>query len=505
MPNTFAYLVLFSWPLMATVLFAAQPPARAVSLAVIVGYLLLPQRAGIDLPMIPMIDRVMVINLTAALVMQLALNRERQIAGTALPLVTNFKRWVFLGLIALTLATPFLTVLTNGEPVIAGATYIPGIRLYDAVSLLVRAGITIVPFILGMRALGTPAAQTELLRVLVLAACIYALLALFEIRMSPQLNRWVYGFFPHAWIQHIRGGAFRPVVFLNHGLWLGIFLSMATLGCCALWRQTLRDRVLAAPWLAVTVWLGATLILSRNLGATALTILFAPVILFTPIRIQVLAAAVVAGIVLVFPMLRGAGLIPVDAVHDLALGISEDRARSLKFRLDNEDALLAHANEKPLAGWGSWGRNRIYDPQTGRDLSVTDGLWVITIGSFGWLGYIGQFGMLAVPVILLAWRRGSALSPATAGLSIAMAVALVDLIPNATLTPVTWIVAGALAGQAVLRDTPHADTATTTVTADSLPCMSEAANGPLSPIGASVVPLTPPPEGSHRHRRMPRR
>ena len=83
------------------------------------------------------------------------------------------------------------------------------------------AAIAIVPFLLGMRVLGTVEAQAEFLRVLVVAACAYALLALFEVRMSPQLSNWVYGFFPHSFAQHIRSGGFRPVVFLPHGLWLG--------------------------------------------------------------------------------------------------------------------------------------------------------------------------------------------------------------------------------------------------------------------------------------------
>ena len=214
--------------------------------------------------MIPEIDKVLMINLTAAAVVALALRRERQIAGpdAARP-PAGRARWIFVTLIALTLATPFLTVLTNGEPVIAGPRYIAGIRLYDAVSLMMSAAIAVVPFVLGMRVLGTPEAQTELLRVLVLAACAYACLVLFEVRMSPQLSNWIYGYFPHSWIQHIRGGGFRPVVFLNHGLWLGIFLCMAVLGACALWRQALRDRVRAAPWLPAAFWLALTLVLSR--------------------------------------------------------------------------------------------------------------------------------------------------------------------------------------------------------------------------------------------------
>ena len=333
MGNTLAYIVLFSWPLVAILLFAAQPPARALAGAVVAGYLLLPARAGVNFPMIPAIDKQLVINLSAAVVVALALRRQRQIAGRgAEPGLSGRAIWVFRALIALTLATPFLTVLTNGEPVIAGPRYIQGLRLYDAASLMAGAGIAIIPFVLGMRVLGTPEAQAELLRVLVVAGCAYALLALFEVRMSPQLSNWIYGYFPHSWIQHMRGGGFRPVVFLQHGLWLGIFLCMAVLGACALWRQALRDRVQAAPWLAATLWLALTLVLSRNLGATALMLLFAPAILFTPPRLQVIAAAVIAGMVLSYPMLRGAGLVPTETVHALAQSVSEERAASLKYR-----------------------------------------------------------------------------------------------------------------------------------------------------------------------------
>lgn len=446
MPNAFAYLVFFSWPLAAVLMFAAQPPARALAGAVIVGYLLLPERVALDFPMIPTIDKVMMINLTAVAVTGLALRRQRHVSGPAVnPPLLGRTKWLFGVLIALTLATPFVTVLSNSDPVIAGPRFISGLRLYDAVSLAMSAAIAIIPFVLGMRVLGTVAAQAELLRVLVVAACAYALLALFEVRMSPQLSNWIYGFFPHSFAQHIRGDGFRPVVFLGHGLVLGIFLCMAVLGACTLWRQALRDRVQASPWLAAMLWLTLTLVLSRNLGATALMLLFAPMILFATPRLQVVVAAIFAGMVLAYPMLRGAGLVPTDGIHALAQTVNAERAASFKFRLDHEDALLERANEKPFAGWGSWGRNRIYDNETGRDLSVTDGIWVITIGSFGWFGYIAQFGLLTLPIMILPSRRSAEIAPVTAGFSVMIAAALFDLIPNAALSPLTWLAAGAIA------------------------------------------------------------
>jgi hypothetical protein len=475
MPNTFAQLVLASWPVVALVAFGAMKPARAVSAALIAGYLLLPERAGWDFPLIPAINKTMIINVSAAIVAYAALRREKMdrlgarpdvhgrsdslptpdrslAVGSSAPgarvAVEGFAFRFVAFLIVLSFAVPFVTVMTNMDSFVIGLRYFRPMALYDSVSLMISVGISLVPLMLGMRLLGTPGAHKELLSVLVCAALAYSLLVLFEARMSPQLSRWMYGFFPHSWVQHIRGGAFRPVVFLHHGLWLGIFLSMSTLACCALWRQAVRDRVLAAPWLVAWLWMGMTLFLSRNLGATALMLAFAPVILFAPVRLQIAAAAAVSVVVLAFPMLRGAGWVPVDVIIDLAAMVDGQRADSLRFRLDNEDILLERANERPLAGWGTWGRGRVYD-ESGNDVSITDGMWILTIGSFGWIGYLAQFGLLAVPSLLLFFRRSEGIAPVTSGLAVVLAVAFIDLIPNATLTPVTWLLAGALAGVAI--------------------------------------------------------
>ena len=79
----------------------------------------------------------------------------------------------------------------------------------------------------------------------------------------------------------------------------------------------------------------------------------------------------------------------------------------------NEDALSERAAEKPWGGWGSWGRNLIFDPETGQDRSIVDGAWILLIGTYGWLGYLAQFGLMTLPVILIALgRRKVPIAPA---------------------------------------------------------------------------------------------
>ncbi|QLQ20403.1 MAG: hypothetical protein HZT43_20105 [Exiguobacterium profundum] len=140
---------------------------------------------------------------------------------------------------------------------------------------------------------------------------------------------------------------------------------------------------------------------------------------------------------------------PIDTVMALAHGISAERAQSFEFRVMNEEALLAHGAARPLFGWGGYGRNLLHDPVTGRALSVSDGMWIIRLGMNGWMGYIAEFGLLAMPLMLLArvsLRQVPA--PAVAAMALIYAANLVDLLPNATLVPLTWLIGGALLGQA---------------------------------------------------------
>jgi hypothetical protein len=146
-------------------------------------------------------------------------------------------------------------------------------------------------------------------------------------------------------------------------------------------------------------------------------------------------------------MLRGAGFVPTQQLIDLAQNIDTDRAGSLQYRFDNEDVLLGQANERPLFGWSGYGRWRVYD-EFGNDLTVSDGEWIITIGRYGWIGYIAKFGLLCIPLILFALRQKRyQIGLASAGLCVVVAANLIDLLPNAAPSPVLWMIAGALLGR----------------------------------------------------------
>jgi hypothetical protein len=446
MPNVFAYLVLLGSPLAAVALFRLLSVEKALVWTLIAGHLLLPSETFIKFPMIPALDKALMPAVSALLLCMIFAPKA---AGHS-DLSTRTGRQIIFGLLAVVLVTPILTVLYNTEPIIDGRIFLPGLRLYDAYGLMSQVTVSMVPFWLGLRYLNTRDGQTALLHAITLSALVYTFPALLEIRLSPQLHNWIYGFFPYDFVQHIRDGGFRPAVFLNHGLMLGIFLCMAAISALVLFREARREGRPASRWLFAVVWLGLVLFLSKNLGALVIAAIFGLAVVFLGRRLQIMLAVAVAMIVLLYPMLRGAGWIPVDAAYELARSISEERAASLKFRLDNEDALLEHANEKPLAGWGSWGRNSLFDPETGEMTSITDGIWLNFIGVYGWMGYIGRFGLLTVPIFLFALRRKtSGPSLIAPGLIMVLCATLVDLLPNAGLVNYVWLMAGSVAGYAL--------------------------------------------------------
>ena len=490
MPNLTAYIVLFSWPFVGLMLFRWLRPEQALIWTILGAYLFLPVRPVIDFPMIPAIDKMVIASVVAMIgvlsTRQLWAVQEAKASGgmvpasgrnalrtsrfasqsalaaetVAAPQAVGARRdaaviqkgqrrllpMPWLVAICLIVALGVIgTTLTNAEPVAAGPFFIQGMRAYDMISVLLGVAITLIPFVLGWRYLGNPSGQRALLVAFAVGGLLYAPLMLIEVRLSPQLNTWIYGFFPHSFAQHVRNGGFRPIVFLPHGLWVGIFMAMAILSALALWRVTPTgvrpfDRF---RWLILAGGLLVVLALAKSLGALMIALVLGAVVLLGGRRLVMLAALGVAALVMLYPMARGAGVVPVEAVANFAEGIDPDRASSFVFRLTNEEWLLDKAMEKPLFGWGTWGRGLIYD-DWGNRISVTDGSWIILINWYGWVGYLAQFGLLCLPLMRLALRRE--VGAEVAFLSAVLAANLLDLIPNATLEAITWLVAGAVAG-----------------------------------------------------------
>jgi hypothetical protein len=414
-------------------------PTHALVWSLLGGYLLLPVNTAFDFPGVPALDKTSIPSISALIAALLFAKG---------PVLRLPREWWVVALMVIYVVSPMFTVLTNRDSLQFGSFLLPGLKPYDAFSAAAYKAIDLIAFVLGYNMLKSARAQDYLLRALVIAALGYSILMLVEIRLSPQLHTWIYGFFPHSFAQQMRDGGFRPVVFLGHGLLVAIFTSMALVAAAYLAKRRAQIFGISA-WLSVA-YLASFLILCRSLGALILG-LAAMGAMFLVRRGGIkLMCALVAVMVLAYPMLRGADIIPVHALTNQIASLNEDRAASFRTRIDNEDTLLARANQRPMFGWGGYGRNRVFDLDSGKDLSITDGTWIIIVGTNGWAGYIGAFGLLCLPMVA-AWRRGMRLSPASAAISLVLAVNLLDLLPNSSLTPLTWLLAGSLASSTRLR------------------------------------------------------
>jgi hypothetical protein len=442
MPNALAYLMLAVWPLVTLVMFRRWPIERALIWSLLGAYLLLPPPpAAFDFPLMPPLTKESLPSVATFLICL-------AVCGRRAPLLPE--GWLARGLVLIFVFCPVATVLTNMEPVFFGSVGLPALGLKDMVAQVLLQFILLLPFLMARQHLASPQGLRELVTAVALGGLIYSLPMLLEVRLSPQLNTWVYGYFQHDFGQMMRQGGFRPIVFMYHGLWVAFFAMMAMTCAIALAREAdARRRVLL---LVAAGYMGVVLVLCKSLGSLIYGIYLAPLALFLPTRTQIRIAGVMAVVAVAYPVLKGAGLIPVDWMMEQAAKVSGERAGSLGFRFENEDILMERALEKPLFGWGSWGRNHILDPVSGVIQTVADGRWIIVIGSLGWVGYLAEFGLIALPVLLL-WVNGRYLPDEAyvrliGPVALLLAVNMIDMLPNATLTPITWLFAGAVLGLA---------------------------------------------------------
>ena len=439
-PNAFAYLMIAIWPFVTWALWRRLDAGRALIWTVLAGYLALPPLTALNLPLVPDLDKVSIPNLTALFCAVFLLKDK-----------ISFLPESVIGkiLILLYVLSPFATVMTNSDPLVFERATIQGLRLYDSIAAVANQAIALIPFFLARRYLGSPDGIRAILVALIAAGLVYSVPMWIESQLSPQLNVWIYGFFQHDFFQTIRQGGYRPVVFLQHGLWVAFFALMCLLSAAIILRSAAPEGQPKA--LMILGYLFVMVIVSKSAGPLIYALGAVPLILFVPARMQIAVAATLACIVMIYPLLRGAHLVPLDDIMNFANGLSPERAASLQFRIDNEELLLARGQERPVFGWGGYGRSFIHDPFDGKIINIADGAWIIVLGIYGWIGYLAEFGLTALPLFLLGremfLQSKAALSPYVAGLALILAANMVDLLPNATHIPFTWLISGALLGE----------------------------------------------------------
>lgn len=437
MGNSLAYLSLILWPFVIFFVLKKYGMHTGILVAIFCSYMLLPANFDINLPGIPAFNKGSVTVISIILYLLLT---GRKLGVSSLGSFSGFILLVYV-------VSPFFTSFFNTEKYL----YLPGMSLYDGLSQSVGNFFVIFPFVLGAAYFRRLEDQVLLFKFFVGSVLLYSILVLYEIRMSPQLHTYLYGYFPHSFAQQIRSGGFRAVVFLGHGLLVALLVSVAFMISTILLKMKIK--IYNNSMLLVLIFLFAVLILSKSYTALIFGGVAFVLIYFLPSRLVSMCSVVFVVIFLSYPILSSNNIFPHSQIVNIASSFSESRSGSLAFRFYNEEQLLVHANEKPFFGWGTWGRNRVYDTESYQDTSVTDGKWIIVLGTRGWVGFLTEFYFIAISVFMAAKiNRKHIISTSMersliAAHSLIVAFILLDQMPNASLNYFYWFFIGALYGR----------------------------------------------------------
>ena len=424
-----AELTLFAWVPVVLFLFSVLPPRHAVVTAFVGGWLFLPV-FSIDLPGLPPFSKVSA-SAYAVMFSAVLFDADR--------LLTFRPKWFDLP-IAVWCCAPLFASLSNG------------LGWYDGLSAcLSEAVMWGIPYVLGRVYFNDWEGIRELAIGVFLGGVIYVPLCLLEMRLSPQLHRWVYGYFQHSFGQQKREGGYRPMVFMQHGIACAMWMTTCTIVGIWLWATGAVKRIYGMPIYALAIPLLLTTIMCKSAGA--LVLLLAGLGTFFWVRTfrNALPLLVLILFIPTYVYLRASATWSGQNLVDTARQIfGDDRAASLQTRLDAENLLTEKALQQPAFGYGRWNRNRVYD-EKGRDIAVTDGLWVIVLGQAGVTGLASVTTAILLPSLLYWWRcppRWWMHPMAAAGASFAVLLPLhmCDNLWNAMLNPVYVLVIGGLGG-----------------------------------------------------------
>ncbi len=440
-----AYAALFGVPLLAALwVFLRRGSASAVAHALVFGWLLMPLLV-IEIAGLPELQKE---TLLAPAIAIAALISRRQQSSALVP------SWLDLPIIGLCTA-PLFASMTND------LGYVDGLKESFRATAFFGA-----PWLLGRLMLKDAAAIAATGRALLHGAAFYAPFCLLEARLAPQLHEWIFGLPGRvgwetvSWYGPLR---FKASVFLQAPLELTPLMGI---GALFGWWSLRSLRVGSVETKRTLLLVGAatfSMLMGKSLGGFTLT-MFGLIALAATRWTRGRAALVL--LLAVAPLYIGLrasgawdGMSFVEFVRD---NISERRSESFLTRIDNENILVQKALEKPLFGWAGWGRSRVYDDY-GNDISITDGFWVITLGTTGWFGLGSWMLLMLLPVAMTLWKRWRLVAGDGVDSAVLFAVTVpllhsIDCLANAMPNPVYYVLLAAVVSyyQTSMRPTGEA-------------------------------------------------
>lgn len=420
-------LAMFGWPLVAVLLFATLQPRQAVLASMIGSWLFLPI-AEYSIPGLP--------DYTKASAATLGV-----LAGTLIfesARIFSFRpHWIDAPIILFCLwsATSSLTT---------------GMGLWDATSVIVQQTIFWgLPYFFGRIYFADLHTCREFAIAIVVGGLIYIPLCLIEIRLSPQLHKWIYGYYQHSFAQTIRFGGFRPTVFMQHGLAVAMWMINATL--LAMWLRATGSvrRLGGVPLEVLVLVMLLTCVLLKSTGALALLLLGIVALFVSRVQNRSWPLFLLIAIAPVWMIGRTVDWFNGRFVSELFMIVSAERAGSFSVRLDQEDEIIKTALQHPIFGGNSWGPG-------------ADQWWLLCFRNFGAVGLAAFSAVFLLPGLVLLHRstvRKMSLpdwAPVT-GMIVIAALYMIDNLANGMPNPIFTMTAGAMGSVIAIRKDHRSD------------------------------------------------
>jgi hypothetical protein len=409
-------------------LFVRFPAQRAVIISFVAAWLFLPQ-ASYPIPSLPPYTKI------SAACYGILLGTL--IYDTAR--LTSFKPgWLDVPMVIYCLC-PIVSQVSNG-----------GSPISPTVNQIVTWGL---PYFLGRLYVGSLDGLRQLAIGIFAGGLAYIPFTLVEGVRGPILHQMIYGVNAFEdWGQARRMGGWRPVVFMQHGLMVGLWMMTAALIAVWLWQTGTLKKFMGRNIKTLVIILTIAFFLCRSTGAYSLFAM-ALIVLFSAKWFRTsLPLLLIIGYIVFYLYIAAAGQFSSKEAIDFITQIfGEERAGSLKFRFDMEEILGEKARQRFMFGWGDSGGNRVYN-EYGQDISVTDSLWIIAFGINGAVGLVSLFSSLLLPVIVFCvfkypartWSNPK-VAPAAA-LGVALTMYVFDCVLNAMTNPIFALIAGGISG-----------------------------------------------------------
>jgi hypothetical protein len=351
-------IALFGMLFFGPLLFIFMPPRRAVIALVLLGTMYLPN-AGYQIPILRVFDKGSS-TLFAVVLGVIIFDMGR---------LTRYRfHWVDIPML-LWCMSPFASSISNDLGPYDG--------LAEVMSSIISWGL---PYAVGRLYITDRNGVRDLVFGFIFAGLVYLPLCLWEMKGGPFFHQKVYGFYPHNWFQQLKETGWRPSVFFMHGLWLCGFMAYAALCalCVSRTKSTSRKWIF---WGAIAL-LGMVLKTGSN-GAIAI-LAVAMMVIFAG-KYRRWAYWVLILIPIAYTTTRIFGWDGQNIVEFYG-GKKTGAGQSMETRRVLEDAIVRRALERPLFGWGGYGRS--IEVETGRfgETAWTEAIWTKAIGERGLVG-----------------------------------------------------------------------------------------------------------------------